>query len=68
MTNCEYRNQNGNCIVLNGKQCAAAINSCIHRLRADCKQLKNLLEEAAEEIENCYGRETELSERLRAAL
>lgn len=33
----------------------------------DMEQLTNLLEEAAEEIENCYGRETELSERLREA-
>jgi|GEM_PF-5759710 len=40
----------------------------VNRLKSDCKQLKNLIEEAAEEIENCYGRETELSERLRTAL
>lgn len=29
------------------------------------KKIVDLLEEAAEEIENCYGKETELSERLR---
>jgi len=31
-------------------------------------ELKMLLEQAAEEIENCYGRETELSERIREQL
>ena len=68
MNRCEYRGQNGNCIVLNGKQCVSISNDCIYRLRADCKQFKNLIEVAAEEIENCYGHETELSERLKAAL
>lgn len=32
------------------------------------KKAVKLLEEAAEEIENCYGKETELSERIRAAI
>jgi len=31
-------------------------------------ELKELLEQAAEDIENCYGRETELSERIREQL
>lgn len=34
----------------------------------DLQKCKELLEQAAEEIENCYGKETELSERLRAFL
>lgn len=32
------------------------------------RKAKELLEDAAEEIENCYGRETELSERIRSAI
>lgn len=63
--------ESGACIVLNGKKCAQipySYENCLNRFRADCKQLKNLIEEAAEEIENCYGRETELTAKLRAAL
>lgn len=47
---------------------------CKHRFDGNCMRrpeecsfaiMKNLLEEAAEEIENCYGRETELTEKIR---
>jgi hypothetical protein len=32
------------------------------------KQLEKLLEESVEEIENCYGRDTELTIKIRSAL
>ncbi len=44
----------------------AAVN--IERLDGYCGEEKELIEEMAEEIENCYGRETELSERAREYL
>jgi len=37
-------------------------------LRTELQGAKILMEKAAEEIENCYGRETQLSERLRKVL
>lgn len=40
----------------------------VDRLCAECTKMQKILEEAAEEIENCYGRDTELSERMRNML
>ena len=37
----------------------------IESQQQEIEQFKKLIEEAAEEIENCYGKETNLSKRLR---
>gem|GEM_PF-5119386 len=37
-------------------------------LRKRIKQLEELLENSVEEIENCYGRDTELTLKIRSAL
>lgn len=37
-------------------------------LRKRLEKLENLLEVCAEEIENCYGRDTELTLKVRSAL
>lgn len=55
----------------NGAWCISTIlgaSEQFAKFRADLQTYRHLIEEAAEEIENCYGRETELSEKLRASL
>ena len=49
--------------ILNGVQLAE-----IACMQIRYKKMQELLEHAAEEIENCYGRETELSEAIRQQL
>lgn len=66
---CDNRSELGKCAVLNGEHCEMGFtNNCLHGFRADCKKMKNLIEEGVEEIENCYGKETDLTERLRDCL
>jgi len=48
------------------RQCKQALSSPSQPSRY--QEMVDLLEKAAEEIENCYGRETELSQELRKAL
>ena len=54
-----------------------SFDCCRYRFDGNCMRkpeecsftiMKNLLEEAAEEIENCYGRETELTGRIRQCI
>lgn len=56
---------------------ACGFNNCKHRFDGNCMRepkqceyaiMKELLEEAAEEIENIYGRETELTEKVRSVI
>lgn len=38
------------------------------RVKDLCRKQENLLEECAKEIENCYGRDTDLSNKIRTLL
>lgn len=53
--NCRY-SADGNCVGGNRKE------TC------ELDIYRNLLEKSAEEIENCYGKETELTERIRQTI
>ena len=50
------------------KPCRCDPERLIKNLEAENKRLLELLEEAQEEIQNCYGRDIELTERITEVL